>query len=65
MITIPNFITPKENSIFDIHDTNGIKLLNRLSLNFSHLYEHKFRYNFNNIVDPMCTCRLEPETRFH
>ena len=43
MITIPNFITPKENSIFDIHDTNGIKLLNRLSLNFSHLYERKFR----------------------
>ena len=30
-----------------IHDTNGIKLLSRLRLNFSHLNEHKFRCNFN------------------
>ena len=42
-VTILNFIRPKGNSVFDIHDTNGIKLLSRLRLNFSHLNEHKFR----------------------
>ena len=41
-VTILNFIRPKANSVFDIHDTNGIKLLSRLRLNFSHLNEHKF-----------------------
>ena len=38
-----DFIGLKGNSMFDIHDTNGIKLLSRLRLNFSHLNEHKFR----------------------
>ena len=64
-VTILNFIRPKGNSVFDIHDTNGIKLLTRLRLNFSHLNEHKFRHNFNDMVDPMCTCGLEPETTLH
>ena len=57
-VAILNFIRPKANSVFDIHDTNGIKLLSRLRLNFSHLNEHKFRHNFNDRVDPMCTCGL-------
>ena len=64
-VTILNFIRPKGNSVFDIHDTNGIKLLTRLRLNFSHLNEHKFRHNFNDMVDPMCTCGLEPEATLH
>ena len=29
-VTILNFIRPKGNSVFDIHDTNGIKLLSGL-----------------------------------
>ena len=59
---ILSFIRPKENSIFKIHDINGIKLLNRLRLHFSHLNEHKFRHNFRDATDPMCSCGLEPET---
>ena len=39
--------------------------MNRLRLNFSHLNEHKFRHNFDDTVDPMCTCGLEPETTLH
>ena len=64
-LTILNFIRPKGNSVFDIHDTSGIKLLSRLKLNFSQLIEHKFRHNFNDTVDPTCTCFLEPETTLH
>ena len=41
-VTILNFIRPRRNSVFDIHDTNGIKLLSYLRLNFSYLNEHKF-----------------------
>ena len=49
---ILSFIRPKENSIFKIHDINGIKLLNRLRLHFGQLNEHKFRYNFRATIDP-------------
>ena len=62
---ILSFIRPKENSIFKIHDINGIKLLNRLRLHFSHLNEHKFWHNFRATIDPMCSCSLEPETTLH
>ena len=62
---ILSFIRPKENSIFKIHDINGIRLLNRLRLHFSHLNEHKFWHNFRATIDPMCSCNLEPETTLH
>ena len=59
MESTKHFIRPKENSVFSIHDTKGIKLLIRLRLNFSDLNEHKLRHGFRDTVDPMCTCRLE------
>ena len=63
--TILSFIRPKENSVFAIHDTKGLKLLTRLSLNFSHLNEHKFRHGFRDTVDPICKYGLETETTLH
>ena len=59
--TIISFIRSKENSVFAIHDTKGLKLLTRLRLNFSHLNEHKFRHGFKDTVDPMCKCVVETE----
>ena len=56
-----SFIRPKENFVFAIHDTKGLKLLTRLRLNFSHLNEHKFRHGFKDTVDPMCKCVVETE----
>ena len=60
--TIISFIRPKENSVFAIHDTKGLKRLTWLRLNFSHLSEHKFRNDFRDTVDPMCKCGVETET---
>ena len=37
-----NFIRPYANSIFDIHDSYGIKLLTRLRLGLSPLWDNKF-----------------------
>ena len=34
-------------------------------MDFSHLNEHKFRRNFNDIINPMCSCGKEPETTIH
>ena len=40
--SILNCAGPRENSVFAVHDINGVELLTRLRLDFSHLNEHKF-----------------------
>ena len=62
---ILNFIKTKENSLFGIHDILGVKLLTRLRLNFSHLNEHKFRHNFKDTINPMCSCGSDIESTMH
>ena len=51
-----NYIWTKENSLFGISVSNGIKLLNDLRLNFSHLNEYKFRNKFNDTINSMYNC---------
>ena len=53
---ILEFIRPKPNIIFNIHNPLGIRYLTRLRVGFSHLKEHKFRHNFQDSIDPMCNC---------
>ena len=59
------FIRPKMCPVFNTHDPIGIKLLTRLRVNFSHLREHKFRHNFRDTVNPLCSCGLETESTSH
>ena len=60
-----SFIKPTCSSLFSIHHPVGVKLLVRLRLGFSHLREHKFRHNFHDTLNPLCSCSLEPETTSH
>ena len=60
-----SYIKPTENKTFSIYDPFGIKLLNRLRVDFSHLNEHKFRHNFADTLNPLCSCSLETETMAH
>ena len=55
----------EKTQVFTVNDINGVKLLSRLRLDFSHLNEHRFQHNFNDIINPMCSCGKEPETTFH
>ena len=58
-----SIITEKlENSLYNVHDPIGVKLLSRLRLQFTHLNEHKFRHGFNDTVNPMCPCGSDIET---
>ena len=59
------FIRPLRNSVFNILDPTGLKLLTRLRLDFSHLNEHRFRHNFESIVNPLCSCNFEAEDTLH
>ena len=60
-----NFIRPCANSIFNIHNPYGIKLLTRLRLGLSHLRAHKFRHCFQDTVNPLCDCGNDTETTTH
>ena len=59
------FCKTEENSIFNVHNPIGVKYLSRLRLNFSHLNEHKFHYNFRDTFNPLCSCNTETETTSH
>ena len=52
------FIRPLGNDTYGIYDPLGVRLLNRLCLGFSHLREHKFRHNFVDTLNPLCSCCL-------
>ena len=63
--SILRFIRPSENPIFNCHNSSGIKLIIRLRLGFSHLREHKFRHNFQDTLNPTCSCGENIETTTH
>ena len=42
-----------------------MKFLTRLRLGFSHLNEHRFRHNFQECMNPLCSCSLEIEDTSH
>ena len=55
----------KENSIFSIYNSFGVKLLTRLRLQFNHLNKHKFRHVFGDTINAICACGSEVETTEH
>ena len=57
-----NCIRPFPNSIFNIHNPYGIKLLKRLRLSLSHLHDHQIRHCFQDIMNPLCDCGINTET---
>ena len=59
-----NFIRPCANSIFDICNLLGIKLLTRIRLGLSHLHKHKFRHCFQDILNSLCECGKDTESTF-
>ena len=51
-----------KNSLYNVHDPIGVKLLLRLRLQFNHLNEHKFRHGLNDMVNPTYPCGTDVET---
>ena len=54
-----NFIRPYASKVYDITDTTDIKFKTRLRLGFSHLREHRFKHNFQDTLNPLCSCSIE------
>ena len=63
---ILSFIRPSANSTFNCHNPRGIKLLSRLRLGLRHLREHKFKYSFQDSLNPFYSFgKGEVETSSH
>ena len=58
-------IRPKPKLIFGLHNPNGLKHLTRLRHGLSHLREHKFKHNFQDTINPLCSCGENIETTEH
>ena len=51
-----NLIGPNSNNVININNLLVPKPLTRLRIGFSHLKEHKFKHNFQDSVDSLCSC---------
>ena len=60
-----SFIKPKANSVFNCNSSKGLKFITRLHLGLSHLNEHKFKHNFQDSINPLCSCSLNAESTIH
>ena len=52
-------------SLHNIFHPKALKFLTRLRLGFSHLNEHRFRHNFQDCLNPLCSCSLKIEDTSH
>ena len=63
--SILKFIRSSANSLFNSHNPKGIKFITRLWLGLSHLREYKFKYSFQNSLNPFCNCGMDIELTAH
>ena len=54
--TLLNIERPTPKQIYNIHDPNGLTLLTRFRLEFSHLNEHKLNHFFKERFNLLCSC---------
>ena len=59
------FIRASPKSLFNVSNSLRIKLPTRLRLGLSHLREYKFNRNFQDTINPLCSCSLESESTTH
>ena len=63
--SILKFIRPSPSNVFNCNNYKGIRLIMRLHVGMSHLQEHKFKDNFQDFLNPICSCGLDIESTSH
>ena len=58
-------ICPVQTNIYNIFDLKGLTFLTRLRLGLSHLNEHRFRHDFHDCLNTLCSCSLEINDTSH
>ena len=59
---ILKFIRPEPNQVSNVESSEGLKLLIRIRFGWSHLADHKFRHNFQECINSICSCDQDIET---
>ena len=62
---ILKFVRPELNQVFNVDSSEWLKFLTIIRLALSHLAGHKFRHNFQDCVNPICSCGQEIDTSTH
>ena len=62
---ILSFIRPLPNKVSNSHNPQGLQLETRLRLGLSHLRYHKFKHNFLDTINQLCSCSSDIETTLH
>ena len=57
-------IRPVQRSIYNVFNLQGLKFLT-LSLGLSHFNKHRFKHNFKDCINSLCSCSLEVENTLH
>ena len=60
-----NLLDPNQTVFFNCCNLKGIRLITRTRLELSHLRDHKFKYNFQNCLNPFCNCSSSIESTSH
>ena len=63
--SILKFILPFPKSIFNCNNYKGIRVITRLRIRMSHLCKHKFKYNFQDFLNPVFSCGLDMKSTSH
>ena len=57
-----NIDRPTAKPTYNLHNSIGLKYLTRLRLGLNYFKEHKFKQDFQDCVNPLCSCSLEIES---
>ena len=60
-----SFICPVQTNICNIFHPKGLTFRTRLRLGLSYLNEYRFQHNFQDCLNPLCSCSLEIEDTSH
>ena len=57
-----NIDRPTAKPTYNLHNSIGLKYLTRLRLGLNYFKEHKFKQDFQDCVNPLCSCSLKIES---
>ena len=60
-----SFVRPVQNNIYKIFDPEALEFLTRLPVDLSHLNAHRYHYNLQECLNPLCSYSLETEDTTH
>ena len=63
--SILNLITAFPGNSFDCDNHKDFGLITQLHVGLNHLREHKFKHNFGDSLNPVCSCGVDIKSTLH